>query len=91
VGEVGGPRYIRDQHWCVPDETRATVVITDNKTCRLAGGFKAHTGFEPVLPPNAEGKPDSCSRGRVASGSELNPHLRAILDRLKERDRERRR
>jgi hypothetical protein len=52
---------------------------------------EAHTGFEPVLPPNAGGKPDSGSRGKNALGSELNPHLRAVLERLKERDRERRR
>ena len=52
---------------------------------------EAHTGFEPVLPPNAEDKPNSGSRGRSAAGSELNPHLRAVLERLKERDRERRR
>jgi hypothetical protein len=57
----------------------------------LSRGFKAHTGFEPVLPPGAEAKPDSGSRGRNAPGSDLNPHLRAVLERLKERDRERRR
>jgi hypothetical protein len=43
-----------------------------------------------VLPPNAKDKPDSGSRSRIAPGSELNPHLRAVLERLKERDRERR-
>jgi len=49
-------------------------------------------GFEPVPPENAGGKPDSrSSRGRVAPGSELNPHLRVVLERLKERDREKRR
>jgi hypothetical protein len=52
---------------------------------------EAHTGFEPVLPEKARGRPDSGSRGRVAPGSELNPHLRAVLERLKERDREKRR
>jgi hypothetical protein len=52
---------------------------------------KAHTGFEPALPAKAEGKPDSGNEGRIAPGSELNPHLRAVLERLKERDRERRR
>jgi hypothetical protein len=52
-------------------------------------GRKAHTGFEPVLPPNAGGKPNSGSAGEIAPGSELNPHLRAVLERLKERDRER--
>jgi hypothetical protein len=51
---------------------------------------EAHTGFEPVLPENTEGKPDSGSRGQNAPGSELNPHLRAVLDRLRERDKERR-
>jgi hypothetical protein len=51
---------------------------------------EAHTGFEPVLPPKAGEKPDSGSRGRVAPGSELNPHVRAVLERLKERDPERR-
>jgi hypothetical protein len=56
-----------------------------------AEGEEAHTGFEPVLPENAGGKPDSGSRGQIAPGSELNPHLRAVLERLKERDRERRR
>jgi hypothetical protein len=50
---------------------------------------EAHTGFEPVLPENAESKPDSGSRGQIAPGSEFNPHLRAVLERLKERDRER--
>jgi len=44
-----------------------------------------------VLPENAVGKPDSGSRGQIAPGSELNPHLRAVLERLQERDRERRR
>ena len=43
-----------------------------------------------MLPENAEGKPDSGSRGLAAPGSGLNPHLRAVLERLKERDRERR-
>jgi hypothetical protein len=43
-----------------------------------------------VLPPEAGDRPDSGSRTRVAPGSELNPHLRAVLERLKERDRERR-
>jgi hypothetical protein len=52
---------------------------------------EAHTGFEPVLPENAVGKPNSGGRGQNAPGSELNPHLRAVLERLKERDRERRR
>ena len=52
---------------------------------------EAHTGFEPVLPPKVGDKPDSGSRGQIAPGSELNPHLRAVLERLKERDRERRR
>ncbi len=52
---------------------------------------KAHTGFEPVLPPNLGGKPDSGNWDRITPGSELNPHLRAVLERLKERDRERRR
>ncbi|MGH3024035.1 MAG: hypothetical protein ACRDNI_10295 [Gaiellaceae bacterium] len=52
---------------------------------------KAHTGFEPVLPPNAGGKPDSRSASEIAPGSDLNPHLRTVLERLKERDRERER
>jgi hypothetical protein len=52
---------------------------------------EAHTGVEPVLPENAGGKPDSGKGARIAPGSELNPHLRAVLERLKERDRERRR
>jgi hypothetical protein len=51
---------------------------------------EAHTGFEPVLPPNTGGKPHSGSRGRIPPGSDLNPHLQAVLERLKERDRERR-
>jgi hypothetical protein len=57
----------------------------------LSRGFKAHTGFEPVLPENAADRPDSGSKGRIAPGSELNPHLRAVLERLKERDPERQR
>ena len=44
-----------------------------------------------MLPENAEGKLDSGSAGQIAPGSELNPHLRAVLERLEERDRERRR
>jgi hypothetical protein len=52
---------------------------------------EAHTGFEPVPPAKAGDKPDSRSKGQIAPGSELNPHLRAVLERLKERDRERRR
>jgi hypothetical protein len=55
------------------------------------GEASANSGFEPVLPENAEGKPHSRSRGQYAPGSELNPHLRAVLERLKERDREKRR
>jgi hypothetical protein len=50
---------------------------------------KAATGLEPALPENAEHKPDSGIRGQIA-GSALNPYLRAVLERLKERDRERR-
>jgi hypothetical protein len=42
-----------------------------------------------VLPPNLGGKPDSGSRGQIPPGSELNPHLRAVLERLKERNRKR--
>jgi hypothetical protein len=61
----------------------------DRSVLRSQGG-EAHTGFEPVLPENAEDKPDSGSRSRIAPGSDLNPHLRAVLERLKERDRERR-
>ena len=52
---------------------------------------EAHTGFEPVLREMAGDKPDSGSRGEMAPGSELNPHLRAVLERLKTRDREKRR
>ena len=44
-----------------------------------------------MLPENAQGKPDSGSASEIAPGSDLNPHLRAVLERLKERDRERRR
>ena len=44
-----------------------------------------------MLPENAGTKRDSGSAGEIAAGSELNPHLRAVLERLKERDRERRR
>ena len=51
--------------------------------------LEAHTGFEPVLPPNAGGKPNYGSAGEIAPGSDLNPHLRAVLERLKERDRQR--
>jgi hypothetical protein len=50
-------------------------------------GPKGAYGFEPVPPPNLGGKPDSGSRGQIAPGSELNPHLRAVLERLKELDR----
>jgi hypothetical protein len=49
---------------------------------------EAHTGFEPVLPENAQGKPGSGNAGEIAPGSGLNPHLLAVLERLKERDRE---
>jgi hypothetical protein len=45
----------------------------------------AHTGFEPVLPENAEAKPNSRSRGRNAPSSDLKPHIRAVLERLTER------
>ena len=57
----------------------------------LSRDLEAHTGFESVLPESAVGKPNSGSRGQNAPGSELNPHLRAVLERLKERDRERER
>jgi hypothetical protein len=52
---------------------------------------EAHTGFEPVLPESTGGKANSGNAGQIAPGSELNPHLRAVLERLKERDRERER
>jgi hypothetical protein len=62
------------------------------------GGFvlqpnavEAHTGFEPVLPENPGAKPDSGSRGQNTPGNELNPHIQAVLERLKERDPEGRR
>ena len=70
-------------------ELRATVVSLRQQKSPLSRDFKAHTGFEPVLPPKAVGKPDSGSGGQIAPGSELNPHLRAVLERLKERERER--
>jgi hypothetical protein len=57
----------------------------------VSRGSKAHTGFEPVPPENAASKPDSGNRGQIAPGRELNPHLRAVLERLKERDRKRQR
>jgi hypothetical protein len=47
-------------------------------------------GFEPVLPENAAGKPDSGSRGSGRSWQRAEPHLRVVLERLKERERERR-
>jgi hypothetical protein len=53
----------------------------------LSRDFKAHTGFEPVLPENAQAKPGSGTRNQIAPGSDLNPHLRAVLERLKERRR----
>jgi hypothetical protein len=56
----------------------------------LSRDLEAHTGFEPVLPENAQGKPYSGSKDQIAPGSELNPHLRAVLERLRDRDRERR-
>jgi len=65
------------------------------RTCKnpseQAFSEEAHTGFEPVLPPNADGKPNAGSGGQIAPGSQLNPHLQAVLERLKERDRERER
>jgi hypothetical protein len=76
---------------CARLGTHATVVRKRQLKGPLSRDFKAHTGFEPVLPPNAGDEPDSGSRGWIAPGSELNPHLRAVLERLKERDRERRR
>jgi hypothetical protein len=67
----------------LPSSTTATKVPAQQV-------FKAHTGFEPVLPENAPAEPDSGSGGEIAPGSELNPHLAAVLKRLKARDRERR-
>ena len=58
---------------------------------RLKTTRKAHTRFEPVLPPDSGIKPDSVSKSQIAPGSELNPHVRSVLERLKECDRERRR
>jgi hypothetical protein len=69
---------------------RATVVSNGNKKCLLAGISKAHTGFEPVLPEKPGTEPHSGSASEITVGSEPNPHLRAVLERLKERDRERR-
>jgi hypothetical protein len=43
-----------------------------------------------VLPAKAGEKPDFDNAGQITPGSGLNPHLRAVLERLKERDRERR-
>jgi hypothetical protein len=51
---------------------------------------KGAYGIRTGLPAKAGEKPDSGSAGRITPGSELNPHLRAVLERLKERDRERR-
>lgn len=48
-------------------------------------------GIRPVLPESTGGKANSGNAGQIAPGSELNPHLRAVLERLKERDRERER
>ena len=36
-----------------------------------------------MLPPNTGGKPDSGNADQIAPGRELNPHLRAVLERLK--------
>ena len=55
------------------------------------GEASTKSGSEPVLPEKGAGKPRSGSEGRIAPGSELNPHLRAVLERLKKRDREKRR
>jgi hypothetical protein len=44
-----------------------------------------------VLPENAGAKPDSGSRGQNTPDNELNPHIQAVLERLRERDREGRR
>jgi hypothetical protein len=44
-----------------------------------------------MLPPKADETPDSGNAGRITPSSELNPHLRAVLEGLKERDRERHR
>ncbi len=52
---------------------------------------KAHTGFEPVLPEKPAAKRHSRNTARIPPGSELNPRLGAVLERLKERDPERRR
>jgi hypothetical protein len=65
--------YIRKQHWCGSDGTRSTVVNCGNTNLPLSRDFKAHTGFEPVLPPNAGDKPNSGSAGQIAPGSDLNP------------------
>ena len=55
---------------------------------RYAHPFERH---EPVLPENRAVKPDAANAEGDTPGSELNPHLRAVLKRLKERARERRR
>ena len=78
------PGYARDEHF------RASLAHATTQPCGFCVSVrprKAHTGFEPVLPENAVPKPDSGSKGRIAAGNELNPHLRAVLERLKERDR----
>ncbi len=69
------------------------LIESSNEKTPPERGFseEAHTGFEPVLPPNAGGKRDSGNAGQFSPGSELNPHLQAVLERLKERDRERER
>ncbi len=51
---------------------------------------KGDTGFEPVLPEKGSGKANSCNTPPIGTGSDVNPHLRAVLERLKERENERR-
>jgi hypothetical protein len=82
------PIMRQSDRFCAPVTTRAERPRGEKPP--IGGIFEeAHTGFEPVLPPNAGGKPDSASASDIAPGSEPNPHLRAVLERLKARDRER--
>jgi hypothetical protein len=91
AGRELASRYSRKQPGRQGTRTRATVGHWRQLKPLFSRSFKAHTGFEPVLPENTGSKPDSGNADQIAPGNELNPHLQGVLERLKERDRERER
>jgi hypothetical protein len=88
---IGPDRGLRADRHDSPGPQNRGGLSSGSDSDRRGGAIVPVNPMTPVLPENAEDKPHSRSRGRVAPGSELKPHEQAVLERLKQRDRERRR